>query len=170
MTIRLLAVLIVLTILFSCKKTQENNLAENETTSQGISEKELSNLDFIEFTLDPKTENSIKDWEEYFRLQDVVAEVRKGNLSFFSDNEAEIDGLFKTLIENIPDEVNSSATLARIVALKTKFYKLKSFSNLANTDKQELSDIIKEFLESFSNLNFQMNKKIEKDSRIIEKP
>ncbi len=170
MTIRLLAVLSVLTILFSCKKTQENNLDENENVSQDISEKDLSNLDFIEFTLDPKTENTIKDLGEYFQLQDVVNEVKKGDLSFFSDNDEEIDELFKLLIENIPDDVNSSATLARIVALETKFYKLKSFSNLTKTDKQEVSDIIKEFLESFSNLNFQMNKKIEKDSRIIEKP
>lgn len=170
MTIRLLAVLCVLTILFSCKKTQENNFVENENTSQDFSEKDLSNLDFIEFTLDPKTQSIIKDWEEYFRLQDVVTEVKKGDLSFFSDNKEEILQLIKSLFESIPDQVNSSATQARLIALETKFYKLESISNLTTTGKQELSNTIKEFLESFSNLNFQMNKKIEKDSRIIEKP
>lgn len=172
MSIKFLALVSMFTIFFSCKQTKEDTLAENTNgnTTQEITEKDLSNLDFIEFALDPKTEQVIEDWQEYYQLQDVIINVKKGDLSFFSDNKKGIKVLFHELLENIPDEVNSPATLARILALKTKLYKLESLSNLTTTSKEELKETIKEFLESFSNLNFQMNKKIEKDNQNIEKP
>tara|TARA_R110002050_G_scaffold298611_1_gene462224 strand:- start:1110 stop:1619 length:510 start_codon:yes stop_codon:yes gene_type:complete len=163
-------VLSLITILMSCKKTQDDTLLEHKNVSKEITEKDLSKLDFIEFTLDVKTKKAIENWQEYHQLQDVITNVKKGDLSFFSDNKEGIKTLFKDLLLNIPDQVNNDATLARIVALETKLYKLESLSNLSTTSKEELSLVIQEFLESFSNLNFQMNKKIEKDNQNIEKP
>lgn len=171
MKIKVLVVLSLITILMSCKKTQEDTILNStDNTSEKITEKDLSNLDLIEFTLDVKTEKAIENWQEYSQIQDVITNVKKGDLIFFSDNTEDIKTLFKDLLKNIPSEVNTNATLARIVALKTKLYKLESLSNLPTTSKEELSTVIEEFLESFSNLNFQMNKKIEKDNNNIEKP
>lgn len=172
MPFKFLAVVCMLTIIFSCKKNKEESLTENidVKASQDITEKDLSKLNFTEFVLDTKTENIVKDWQEYYQLQDAVISAKKGDLSFFKDNKEGIKTIFRELVLNIPDSVNSDATLARILALETKLYKLESLSNLPTTSKQELTNTIKEFLESFSNFNFQMNKKTEKDSRIIEKP
>lgn len=66
--------------------------------------------------------------------------------------------------------MNSDATLARISALETHLYKLKSLANLESTSKDELLLTIKDFLISFSNFNFQMNQKIEADGINIAKP
>lgn len=171
MKIKVLVTLSLIILLMSCKKTQEDTTENNTSdTSQKITEKDLSNLDFIEFTLDVKTEKAVENWQEYNQIQDVVTNVKKGDLSFFRDNTDGIKNIFKDLLKNIPSEVNTNATLARIVALETKLYKLESISNLSTTSKEELSMVIEEFLESFSNLNFQMNKKIEKDNNQIEKP
>lgn len=170
MRFRFLTFIFILTIFFSCKKTQDQSLVVNESIDELLTEKDLLNLDFIEFALDTKTEDKIENWEAYYELQDVIIAVKKADLDFFKDNEEGIKTLFTSLEENIPDSVNSPPTLARILALKTKLLKLESLSNLTTTSKQELSDTIKEFLESFSNLNFQMNKKIEKDNLKIIKP
>ena len=172
MPFKFLAVVFILTIIFSCKQNKEDTLTENidSKASQEITEKDLSKLDFREFVLDTKTENIVKDWQEYYQLQDAVISAKKGDLSFFKDNKEGIKTLLKDLVLNIPDSVNSNATLARILALETKLYKLESLSNLPTTSKEELTNTIKEFLESFSNFNFQMNKKTEKDSRRSEKP
>lgn len=172
MPFKFLVILCMLSIIFSCKQNKEDGLTENidEKTSQEITEKDLSKLDFTEFVLDSKTEDIVKDWQEYYQLQNAVINAKKGDLSFFKDNKEDIKLILKDLVSNIPDSVNSDATLARILALETKVYKLQSLSNLPTTSKQELTNTIKEFLESFSNFNFQMNKKTEKDSRIIEKP
>lgn len=171
MKIKVLVTLSLITMVMSCKNIQEDT-TENYTDNNGekITEKELSNLDIIEFTLDVKTKKAIENWEEYNQLQEVVKNVKKGDLSFFIDNTEVIKTLFKDLLKNIPSEVNTNATLARIVALETKLYKLESLYNLSTTSKEELSTVIKEFLQSFSNLNFQMNKKLEKDYNDIEKP
>ena len=172
MTIKCLTVVCILSIIFSCKQNKEDGLAENVggIAGQEITEKDLSNLNFTEFILDTKTEHIIKDWQEYYQIQDAVINAKKGDLNFFKDNKEGIKLVLKDLVLNIPDSVNSDATLARILALETKLYKLESLSNLPTTSKQELSKTIQEFLESFSNFNFQMNKKIEKDSRPIDKP
>ena len=171
MKIKVLVTLSLITMVMSCNKTQEDT-TENHTDNSGekITEKELSNLDFIEFTLDGKTKKTVENWEEYNQLEEVINNVKKGDLSFFRDNTEVIKALFKDLLKNIPTEVNTNATLARIVALETKLYKLESLYNLSRTNKEELSKVIKEFLQSFSNLNFQMNKKLEKDNNDIEKP
>lgn len=171
MKIKVLVTLSLITMVMSCKKTHKDT-AENYIDNSGekITEKELSNLDFIEFTLDVTTKKAVENWQEYNQLQEVITNVKKGDLSFFSDNTEVIKTLFKDLVKNIPSEVNTNATLARIVTLETKLYKLESLYNLSTTSKEELSMVIKEFLQSFSNLNFQMNKKLEKDNNYIEKP
>ena len=54
--------------------------------------------------------------------------------------------------------------------METKFLKLESLVNLSTTSKTELIANIQDFLIAFSNLNLQMNKKIENDNIIIERP
>lgn len=164
--------LIVIILLVSCKNNEENNVPnviENQQV-QDILVEDISNLKYVDYVLDFKTEEAIKDWQEYYELQNVINEVKKSDLSFFNDNEENIKILISKLKENIPAEVNSDGILARLLVLETKLLKLQSLSNLSTTTKEELLTIIKEFFVSFSNVNFQMNKKIEFDNRAIEKP
>ncbi|WNH14221.1 hypothetical protein [Thalassobellus suaedae] len=172
MNIKFLATLSLFVIFFCCKQKQETNLPDNkdENISQDISEKDLSKLNYIEFTLDEKTAKAIADWNEYNELQTIATNVKKGDLSYFDNDEDPIKVLIKNSKQTIPNAVNTEPTLARITALETKLYKLENLSNLSTTSKKELTESIREFLESFSNLNFQMNKKLEKDSQNIEKP
>lgn len=173
MNIKLLSIISIFIILTSCKKTEENIAIDTtitENTNQELSENDISKLDYLDFGLDEKTERVIENWQEYYQLQDVVNNVKKGDLGFFKNNEEIIKTLLTDLKKNIPAPVNTSATLARIQVLETKIYKLESLSNLDTTTKDELNSTIKEFLVSISNLNFQMNKKLEKDSQNIQKP
>ena len=168
-------VLIALSVLLSfsaCKKTQETE-AEVQTEVTDVlelSEKNIAKFKYIEYALDVKTEKAIEDWQEYFQLETVINNVKKADLAFFYDNDKNIVTLLKDLKKEIPKEVDSDATMARIVALETYLYKLKSLSNLDTTDKQELLLSVKDFLISFSNLNFQMNQKIEADNINISRP
>ena len=172
MSIKILSLLCVLTVFVSCKKTQENDTANtiDKQQIQAITEQDLAKLKYVDYVLDFKTEEAIKDWQEYFQLQDVIDEVKKADLSFFNDNEENIKILISKLKENIPDQLNSEGVLARFLVLETKLLKLESLSNLSTTTKEELISIIKEFFVSFSNVNFQMNKKLEFDNQLIEKP
>lgn len=172
MHIKTLSIFSLLVLFFSCKEVQESNPVDNVEDDQNkeITEKDISKIDYIEFALDFKAEAVIKDWQEYDQLQDAILNIKKGDLSFFNDNDETIKTLLKGLKRNIPKEINTSPILARITALETKLYKLKSLSNLSTTSKKELIATIKDFLVAFSNLNLQINKKIEFDTRKIEKP
>ena len=172
MNIKFLSLVVLLTVFFSCKKTQEENTstADEDNTKQELSKNDISKLNFVDYILDEKTETSIESWQEYTELNDVVVNIKDGDLSYFNDNDEGIKTLFKNLKIKIPKTVETPSIIARIVALETKFYKLKSFSGLSTTSKEELNAVIKEFLESFSYLNLQMNKKIENDSNNTEKP
>jgi len=168
-------ILIVFSILLSisaCKKTAETEIDTEieEPSTLGLSEKNIGKLKYIEYALDEKTEKTIEDWQEYYQLETVINNVKKADLTFFYDNDKNIKTLLKDLKKDIPDAVNSNATMARIIALETYLYKLKSLSNLDTTDKNDLLLSVKDFLISFSNLNFQMNQKIEADNINIEKP
>lgn len=172
MRIKTLIILSLLIIFFSCKKDQENNTGDHvgDNDNKGITEKDISKIDYIEFALGLKTEEVVKDWQSYHELQDAIINIKKGDLSFFNDNDEAINTLLKELKTSIPKETNTPSILARITALETKLYKLESLSNLSTTSKKELIATIKDFLVAFSSLNLQINKKIEFDSRKIEKP
>ena len=171
MKIKFLSVL-VLVLFYSCNKKQENSelTVVKVDDSLLIKEKDIAKLKYTDYILDERTEDVILNWTEYSKLQDVVSKVKKGDLSFFNNNNKTIEDLLKNLKQAIPLEVNTESILARITALETKIYKLESLYKLSTTKKPELLELTKEFLVAFSNLNLQMNKKLEGDSIIIEKP
>ncbi|MFH6768402.1 hypothetical protein V8G56_06625 [Gaetbulibacter aquiaggeris] len=158
--------------LLSCGKQKESDhkASIEELVPTKISEKDISKFKFLEYSIDIKTEKEIENWSSFKELEDLVIRVKKGDLSYFKDNNDAIVKFVIELKEKIPDTLNTPSVNARINALETKILKLESLYNLSSTSKEELSLIIKEFLESVSNLNLQMNKKLEKDSQIIETP
>lgn len=172
MNIKLLFLVCLFATAFSCKKNQENiELTNNKPNdSLEIKVKDITKIKYTEYILDIRTEDAVINWSEYTKLQDVINNIKKSDFSFFIDNKKETKELLINLKQNIPLEVNTTAILARIAALETKFYKLESLFNLATTTKSERISVIKEFFIAFSNLNLQMNKKLEADTIIIEKP
>ncbi|MFV9551624.1 hypothetical protein [Algibacter sp. PT7-4] len=162
----------VLLAFTSCKQSQDETKESltQQNKTQDITEQDIATLKYVEYILDSKTNNIVKDWPEYTQLEEVITNVKKGDLSYFIDNEKVTKLLVKELKQNIPRELNSESILSRILVLETKLFQLESLSNLTTTTKEELLENIKAFLVSFSNLSFQMNKKIEFDNRSIEKP
>lgn len=173
MHIKPLIILSFLILLTSCKKTQEETVEENLTkqnTNKGITEQDISKLKYVEYILDSKTEEAIRDWDEFKQLNDVIINIKKGDLTYFIDNKKVVKLLLKELKQNIPTSISSESILSRILVVETKLLQLESLLNLTTTSKKELLENIKIFLIASSNLNYQLNKKVEFDSRTIEKP
>ncbi|UKM66031.1 hypothetical protein GSB9_02604 [Flavobacteriaceae bacterium GSB9] len=164
--------LVCFVFLFGCKnpKESEDIDAVEQTRSASINEKDIAQLKYTDYILDQKAENLIKKSGEYTQLQDLKNNIKKGDLSLFGEDNETSKELFKNLRQTLPSELNTESVLARILVLETSFYKLESLSNLPTTTKAERLNAIKGFLVAFSNLNLQMNKKVEFDNRTIEKP
>ncbi|MBP0902746.1 hypothetical protein ACFSKN_06980 [Mariniflexile gromovii] len=172
MKTKFLSILCVLVISISCKKKQDlSELANNKNTdSLEIKQKDISKIRYTDYILDSRAQQAIIHWEAYRQVQKIVEEVKRGDLGFLRNNSKEVKELLLNLKQDIPLEVNSSSILSRITALETKLLKLESLTNLTTTSKEELLNNIQDFLVAFSNFNLQMNKKIENDNIIIEKP
>ena len=167
-----LYILSFLFLFFSCKKTQENDIngEEEQKKTQFITEQDVAKLRYIEYALDSKTEEIVADWGEFIQIDELVVDIKKGDISFFTENKESIPLLVKELKQNIPESLNSSSIIARLLVLETKILKLRSLANLSTTTKTELLNNIKEFFVAYYTLTFQMNKKVEFDTRTIERP
>jgi len=165
----LLSIICLFFSLLSCNQKKESDVpVQVMVPTKKLTESDISKLKYLDYGLDIKTEKAIESWEKYKELDEIINKVKKGNLSFFKDNNEAIKKFLKEFKEKIPDTINTPSVAARITALETKLYKLEGINSLSTTTKEELSSTIKEFLESFSNLNLQMNKKMEKDSQIVD--
>ncbi len=81
-----------------------------------------------------------------------------------------VETLIKEFEETIPEEIKTDAVNARVLVVQNMYYKLNSTVNLSTSTKEELKKDITDMLEAFSNLNFQINKKFERDSQNTIKP
>ncbi|MDO7173500.1 hypothetical protein [Mariniflexile sp. AS56] len=169
---KLLSILCVLVIAFSCKKSEETSAITTTTTNDSLLVKaaDISKIKYTDYILDSKTEDFTINWKAYNQLTEVISKIKAADLSFFNNNAKEVKELISNLKLNIPENVNSPSILARISALETKILKLESLTNLSTTSKTELLNNIQDVLVAYSNLNLQMNKKVENDHIIIEKP
>ena len=174
MTRKIFSVFAIL-ISLSCKQTHKEvaeQTTDNNPNSKTITEKDISQINFLDFSVDDKVRPFVETWQEYAQLSEIINNVKAGDLSYFKIDGAKenLTNLLTEFKENIPDTINTPPVSARITVVETILFKTESLYNLSTTQKEQLLSTLKELLESFSNLNFQMNKKLEKDSRNIEKP
>lgn len=161
-----------LVVIFSCKKNPETvEVVSNKTAdSLKIKKKDVSKIRYTDYILDTRTEDALVLWDAYKELQTVIDGIKKADLNFFLNNKKAVKELLINLKQNIPVAVSSPSILSRISALETKLLKFESLINLTTTSKKELLKNIEDVLVAFSNLKLQMNKKIEIDNIIIERP
>ncbi|MCX7551482.1 hypothetical protein [Xanthomarina sp. F2636L] len=159
----------LITCLFSCGMGNEET-KEQEVPLPTLSKQEIKKLNYTEYLLDSKVKVLTKNWIKYNELNGVILNIKQADLTYFKDNHEILEALINDLKQSIPDKVNSPATMSRLIALETKLYKLESVVNLSNESPENIMLTIKEVLVSFSNLNLQMNKKIERESQKITKP
>ncbi|WP_188461291.1 hypothetical protein [Bizionia arctica] len=168
---KLLISICLLICLVSCGNSNEDTSQnEQDIALPTLSKQNIQKLNYTEYLLDSKVQVITKNWTKYNELADVISNLKQADLAFFKGNQVILEALITDLKESIPEQLNSPPIISRIIALETKLYKLESVVNLSNATPEEIMASIKEVLVSFSNLNLQMNKKIERESQKIIKP
>jgi len=157
----------------SCNKSSqssETTFEEKNSKEFIVSAKDINQLKFTEFALSDLSEKYTIDWLKFQELQVEISSLKKGNISFFSDDTAILKAFITDLKNEVPETINIPSILVRLSVLETTIFKLESIVNLHNIKKELLLNAIKEVLVANSNVILQMNKKFEKDSQKIEKP
>lgn len=163
---------LILSLFCSCQNSNDSTVEESVTNNivEIITKEDVQSLNYVEFAADAKVQRAIVGWEKYNELEKTVLDINDANLTFFRDNHEIVEALIVDLKATVPEKVKSPHVMARILALETKLFKLESMVNLSNVKKEPVIDAVREVLVAFSNLNLQMNKKLEKESQNIQKP
>jgi hypothetical protein len=167
-----LSAFLILLLFCSCQNSNDSTIEESASNNivDIITKEDIQSLNYVEFVADAKVQNAISGWEKYNELEKTILDINDTNLTFFRDNHEIVEALIVDLKATVPEKVNSPHVMARIMALETKLFKLESMVNLSNVKKEPVIDAVTEVLVAFSNLNLQMNKKLEKESQNIQKP
>jgi hypothetical protein len=173
-SIKIFTFLSITLFILSCNPDVKNESAivEKITTidSSIITANDISKIKFTEYALSKITQNKTSNWQKFNELSNKIELLRTGDLSFFRDDKAILEGFIADLKNEIPESLNTQSILVRLTVIETVFLKLEGLASLKTAKKEDLLIAIKDVLLSYTNLIFQMNKKFEKESQKIEKP
>ena len=159
-------------LLIRCGKdnTQQTITNIENQDSFNLKKEDLNKLNYADFILDNKSKAKISGWIKYDELEEKINELKNADLSYFKSDKEVVETLIKEFAETIPDNIDTDAINARVLIVQNMYFKLNSAINLSTSTKAEIKKEITDMLRAFSNLNFQINKKFEKDSQNIIKP
>jgi len=158
-------------VLLSCSQdAKKQDVDDSEKQANLLEKEDISALKYTEYILDSKAVSTLASWQKYKELVTLTNNVKNANLAYFKDNHELLKAFLDDLLKTLPEEVNTPAIYARLKIVETLCYKIEDQLKLSNVKKEELLEVVKEFLVSYSNLNFQINKKFEKESQNIQKP
>lgn len=160
-------------LILSCKTDTQNTVIEttvDEKSSNTITKSEIQNLKYNDYGLSNDAQNALKDWQKYQELNTQMEYLKTADLSFLKSDISLITTFINDFRTEIPKAVSTNEVYARITALETKMLKINSLLLLDNISKKEQLEGLKEMFIAFSNLNLQINKKLEFEANNISKP
>lgn len=160
---------------FSCKQTTTSETESSESTETKsydikITAKDIQKLNYTEYVLSDLAKVKTQNWIKFQELSSQIEILKKGELSFFQDDKTLLETFLSDLKSEIPSELNIPSILVRLNVLDTTVHKLEGISELGNLNKDTVLNYIKDLLVAYTNLIFQINKKLEKDAQKIIKP
>jgi hypothetical protein len=173
MRFKLLCFSLVCLLIFSCKtdtQIQEVESALNDKQSKRITKGEIQSLKYNDYGLSKEASIAVNDWQKYQEINTQIEYLKTGDLSFFKTDISLVTTFINDFKAEIPKSLSTNEINSRIIALETKILKLNSLLLLDNISKKDQIEGIKEVLVAFSNLNLQVNKKLEFEANNIIKP
>ena len=171
---KLLYILLLCSIFFVSCKNENNQTTEETATTQKdslkITKDDITKIKFTDIGLDPKTNKIMSVWQAYQTLADALQSLKQADYTFFNSDIEVFNSAIKDLEETIPPDIKTQSVEARVLAFKTMLLNLKDLKSLTGIEKKEILVATKQVFVAFSNLNLQINKKVEKDSQNIERP
>ena len=170
---RFFKILLVIFVFFSaCKKKQviETTNQTKVVDTLALTKEEVSKLSFKDIRLDPKADLIVSNWQAYTKVAVGIESIKLLDLTFFNADKELFNSTITDFEATIPEAISTDPIKARLLALKTLLYKFQEIEDLKTSIKTQKLIAIKEMFIAFSNLNLQINKKLEKESQNIEKP
>jgi len=142
----------------SCKEITTNDVQKDNSNSKT---KNYSQINF-ESIYDFKNNSSIVEWINYFELNEFIEQLNSNDYSSLIDNKKFLIRFFKRIKISIPDEINKPEIKSRLTVIETDIMRFESILSNYELENEIKIKMVKKINNSFSNLNFQIDKLLEK--------
>ena len=148
---------ILVLVFFSCKK-------ESKKLSKEIPNNNDIAFIQLEFENIYKSNNdlTLESWLNYIELAEYINQFNSNDFSSLIDNKKYLIRFFNGIKNTIPDVLNQPEISSRLTVIETDFLKLESMLSNFEINSDQKIKMVKRINNSFSNLNFQIDKLIEK--------
>ena len=151
--------LFVLIIIFLVNCNDNVNIVQKqEANSKPLSYSEINFNSIYQI----KYDSSIEEWINYFELNEFIEQLNTDDFSSLIDNKKFLLRFFKGIKFSIPDEINKPEIKSRLTVIETDFMRFESMLSNYEIDNEIKIKMVKKINNSFSNLNFQIDKLLEK--------
>ena len=164
----ILYLIILLLSIAGCDEPKDSEV--NDITSEKqqkevlkINEKTIDDFEYTDYVLSSEVEKIVANWEKYQELAIQINYLKKADLSFFNGEVELLTEFIEDFKTKIPKTLETNPIVSRVAIVETSLLNLNANLTLDNIETSEKLESIKAVLVAFSNLNFQMNKKLERD-------
>ena len=154
---RLIKISIILISIFSCKELVVEEIKDN-SSSKIINYSEIN----LESVYEIKLYSNIDEWINYVELNEYVNQLNLNDYSTLIDNKKYLIRFFNGIKNTIPTEINKPEIKSRLTVIETDFLKFESMLSNYESNEEAKIKMVKKINNSFSNLNFQIDKLTEK--------
>ena len=166
--------LLIITLLFSsCKKESKDAVVDDSVIvidTLLLTKKDIKKITYQDIAIDAKANTVMSNWKAYLDVANGIQNLFTPDFTFFNADVDLFNSTIKDLEETIPEAINTQAIKARVLVLKTMLLKFQEIETLKTSTKKEKLVAMRQVFFAQSNLNLQINKKIEKDNQVIVKP
>ena len=142
----------------SCDEITTSNVQKENPNSTTINYSEIN----FESIYEVKYYSSIEQWINYFELNEFIEQLNSNDYSSLIDNKKFLLRFFRGIKFSIPDEINKPEIKSRLTVIETDFMRFESMLSNYEIEKEIKIKMVKKINYSFSNLNFQIDKLLEK--------
>ena len=154
---RLIKISIILISIVSCKEVVIQEIKDN-SSSNIINYSEIN----LESVYEIKLNSNINEWINYGELDEYVNQLNLNDYSSLIDNKKYLIRFFNGIKNTIPTEINKPEIKSRLTVIETDFLRFESMLSNYESNEEAKIKMVKKINNSFSNLNFQIDKLTEK--------
>ena len=154
---RLIKISIILISIISCKEVVVEEIIDN-SSSKIINYSEIN----LESVYKIKLYSNIDEWINYMELNEYINQLNLNDYSTLIDNKQYLIRFFNGIKNTIPTDVNKPEIKSRLTVIETDFLRFESMLSNYEPNNEAKIKMVKKINNSFSNLNFQIDKLTEK--------
>ena len=154
---RLIKISIIIISILSCKEVVIEEKKDN-SNSKIINYSEISLESVYKIKLYP----NIDEWINYMELNEYIEQLNLNDYSAIIDNKKYLIRFFNGIKNTIPMDINKPEITSRLTVIETDFLRFESMLSNYELNNEVKIKMVKKINNSFSNLNFQIDKLTEK--------